>query len=371
MSSVILHLEAPGLGHPYRLEPGLLRHAGDLLRADGAQRCVVITDEHVARAWRAALEAGLGGVEQDWVVLPPGEEHKTLEQARDLYQRLLSFEVDRHTPILAFGGGVVGDLAGFVAATLLRGLPLYQVPTTLLAMVDSSLGGKTGVDLPEGKNLVGSFYAPRAVWADPETLRTLPMREWAGGMAEAIKHALVASPDLFEHLEVLSETAAPDLWSPEELQGLVEGAARVKVEIVSRDPLEGGERAWLNLGHTLGHALEAAGGYRMLSHGEAVSLGILAAVRMARGRGILEEDLEPWLVALLQAWDLPRSIPADLPWGAVAAALRRDKKRSRGALTFVLPLRVGAVRLVSGVPEDEVRATFEALLQGGRGPGFA
>lgn len=367
---MILHLEAPGLAHPYHLEPGLLARVGSVLREQGFGRCVVLTDENVAHAWRGALEAGLAGLPSPWVVLPAGEEHKTLERARELYSRLLELEVDRGTPVLAFGGGVVGDLAGFVAATLLRGLPLFQIPTTLLAMIDSSIGGKTGVDLPEGKNLVGAFHAPRAVLVDPQVLSTLPMREWAGGMAEAIKHALVASPELFELIEELSQDAAPDLWSPEQLAGLLEGAARVKLEVVGRDPFEAGDRAWLNLGHTLGHALESAGDYALLTHGEAVGVGMLAALRLSRRLGLLEEDYEHWLVALYRAWDLPRSVPAPLDWSRVAPALRRDKKRLDGRHRFVLPRRVGEVTVVADVPEDEVRAAFEALLAGGRGPGF-
>lgn len=367
MNPVTLHLEAPGLSHPYRLESGLLGRAGALLREDGHSRCVVVTDENVAGAWRGALAEGLGDLRNEWVVLPAGEEQKTLDRARDLYSRLLELDVDRRTPVLAFGGGVVGDLAGFAAATLLRGLPLYQVPTTLLAMIDSSIGGKTGVDLPEGKNLVGAFYAPRAVLVDPDVLATLPMREWAGGMSEAIKHALIASPELFELIEELSDDAAPDLWSARQLHALVEGAARVKLDIVGRDPFERAERAWLNLGHTLGHALETAGHYGLQTHGEAVAVGMLAALRLSRRLGMLEEDFEHWLVALYHAWDLPRFVPAPIEWPQVAAALRHDKK---GRHTFILPRRIGEVAVVPDVPEDEVRAVFDALLAGGRGPGF-
>lgn len=370
MNPVTLRLDAPGLAHPYHLEAGLLGSLGAFLRSDGHGRCVIVTDENVAQAWRPVLDGGLGDLRREWIVLPAGEEQKTLDRARDLYSRLLELEVDRRTPVLAFGGGVVGDLAGFAAATLLRGLPLYQVPTTLLAMVDSSIGGKTGVDLPEGKNLVGAFYAPRAVLVDPAVLSTLPMREWAGGMSEVIKHALIASRDLFELVEELSEDAAPDLWSSQQLHDLVEGAARVKLDIVGRDPFEKGDRAWLNLGHTLGHALEAAGDYGLQTHGEAVAVGMLAALRLSRRLGLLEEDFEHWLVMLYHAWDLPRFVPASLEWPRVAAAMRRDKKRVEGKHTFVLPRRVGEVTVVPDVPEDEVQAVFEALLAGGRGPGF-
>jgi 3-dehydroquinate synthase len=332
---------------------------------------VVLTDRNVAGACRPALEGGLGGLRQDWIVLPPGEESKCLEQVRDLYGALLDLEVDRRTPILACGGGVVGDVAGFVAATLLRGLPFYQVPTTLLAMIDSSLGGKTGVDLPQGKNLVGAFYPARAIWADPETLRTLPRREWAAGMVEALKHAMLASPVLFETLEELSELPDPAMWSAEQTRDLVARAARVKRDVVARDPFEAGERALLNLGHTLGHALEKAGGFLRFTHGQAVGLGLLAAVRLARQRGILEEDLEACLQDLLRAWDLPLHIPTDLEWPVVLEAMRRDKKRVGGNLTFALPRRLGRVDLFGDVAEEEVRVVFLAMQRGAGGGGLA
>ncbi len=349
---------------PYLLEAGLLKRAGDLLRRDGFRRCVVVTDPNVAGAWRSTLEAGLGSLRQDWLIVPAGEPSKDLELVRRIYQDLAGLQADRRTPIVAFGGGVVGDLAGFVAATWLRGVPFYQVPTTLLAMVDSSVGGKTGVDLPQGKNLVGAFCWPRAIWADPGTLRTLPRGQWASGLVEALKHALLASPDLLETLEELSELPDPGLWSARQVQDLVAEASRIKREFVARDPREAGERALLNLGHTLGHALEQAGGFARFNHGQAVGLGLVAGVRLARERGLLEEDLESALTDILGAWDLPVRIPGDLEWPTVLEALRRDKKRVDGRLVFILPRRAGHAERVDDVAEDEVRAVFHGLQRG-------
>ncbi len=347
---------------PFLLEAGLLDRAGALLSREGFGRCVLLTDQNVAQAWRPTLQAGLSPLRQDWIVLPAGEESKTLDRVREVYGRLLGLEVDRQTPILALGGGVVGDLAGFVAATWLRGVPFFQLPTTLVAMIDSAHGGKTGVDLPEGKNLVGAWHPARAIWADLRTLRTLPRREWAGGMVEALKVALLASGDLLAHLEILGQAPDPGLFPEPAIRELVLRAAGIKRAIVGRDPRESGERALLNLGHTLGHALESAGGYRGFTHGEAVGLGLLAALRLSGNRGLLAEasDLPGRVEALLAAWDLPRVLPGSLRWEVVAAGLRRDKKRRAGRLVFVLPVGLGRAEILE-VEEAEVRQVFEEL----------
>jgi 3-dehydroquinate synthase len=346
------------VAHEYRLEEGLLSRLGQLLAEAGARRCAVITDANVARLWRGEVEEGLRPLACEWLVLPPGEEHKSLDTARALYDRLLEAGVERHTPVVAFGGGVVGDLAGFVAATLLRGLPFYQVPTTLLAMVDASIGGKVGVDLPQGKNLVGAFYPPRAVLADPRVLSTLPPAEWSAGMAEVIKHAILAGGSLSALLTDLS--ARPADWPGQVLLEMVRRAAEVKLAVVARDPFEEGERLHLNLGHTFGHALEAAGGYRLLTHGQAVALGLQAALNLSRRMGLLEEDFSGWLETLLERWRLPRRLPAGLRWARLEAALRQDKKRRHGRLNFVLPRRLGQVALARADPL-EVRAVLEKM----------
>ncbi len=328
------------MDYPYRVEPGLLQRLPEELNALGFPRAVLVTDRHLAALY--PLEGAL--------VVPPGEQSKSLEQVAALYDQLVEARVNRRTALVAVGGGVVGDLAGFVAATYLRGLPLVQVPTTLLAMVDSSIGGKVGVDLPAGKNLVGAFYPPKAVLCDPDVLGTLPEREWSGGMAEVVKHAILAGPDFFRALDT----------PPREL---IERAAAVKIAVVTRDPFEQGERAHLNLGHTLGHALETVTGYARFHHGEAVALGLLAAVRLARNLGVLQEDFESELEDRLRRCGLPVRIPAGLSWEELETAMSRDKKNLDGRLTFVLPVRLGEVRVHPGVDPQDVRKVFEALCE--------
>jgi len=331
--------------YPYRIEPGLLGRLPEELEALGLSRAVVVTDHHLAELYAGPLSR-LGPP----LAVPPGEQSKSLAQVAALYDGLVERAVNRRTALVAVGGGVVGDLAGFVAATFLRGLPLVQVPTTLLAMVDSSLGGKVGVDLPAGKNLVGAFYPPKAVLCDPAVLDTLPEREWSGGMAEVIKHAILDSADFFQALD----------RPPREL---IERAAAVKIAVVTRDPFEQGERAHLNLGHTLGHALETVTGYARFHHGEAVALGLVAAIRLARLLGVLEEDFEAALEDRLRRSGLPVRIPAGLSWEAIASAMAKDKKNVDGRLTFVLPVRLGKVRVHPGVDPDDVRKVFESLCE--------
>lgn len=325
-----------------------------MLKEQGYKRAILITDQDVYRAQFGAFQDEFERL--DVVGIDPGEAQKTLDNAQWMYSCLARLEVDRDTPILTFGGGVIGDLGGFVAATYLRGLPLFGLPTSLLAMVDSSIGGKTGVDLPQGKNLVGAFYPPRQVWVDPNVLATLPASEGSNGMAEVIKHGLIASPELFALCQELP--AFPE-WSLGQRTELVRRAAQIKLDIVTRDPLEKGERAHLNLGHTLGHALETAGEYKALSHGQAVALGMLAALRLSRRQGVLEEDIP--LADLLTRHGLPTRLEATLDWALVEAALMQDKKRVHGQLRFVLPVRVGEVRLVGGVPVEFVKEAFEEL----------
>lgn len=340
--------------HPYHVEPGILSQVPRLLREQGFSRAILITDQQVYQAQFAAFQDNFERL--DVVGIDPGESQKTLDNAQWMYGCLAKLEVDRNTPILVFGGGVIGDLGGFVAATYLRGLPLFGLPTSLLAMVDSSIGGKTGVDLPQGKNLVGAFYPPRQVWVDPQVLDSLPAQEGSNGMAEVIKHGIIASPELFALCQQLP--AFPH-WSAEQRTEVVRRASQVKLDIVTRDPREQGERAHLNLGHTLGHALETAGEYKLLSHGQAVAIGMVAALRLARRHGVLQEEIP--LEAVLQRHGLPIRLEHELEWSLVEAALAQDKKRLNGQLRFVLPVRVGEVKLVGGLPVEHVREALQEL----------
>jgi len=276
---------------------------------------------------------------------------------------MLALGMDRRSALVAVGGGVVGDLAGFAAATYLRGVPFYSIPTSLLAMVDASVGGKVGIDLPQGKNLVGQFYPAKIVAVDPALLATLPEAEWSSGMAEVIKHGILSGGDFWSQL--LSFHPA-DRSQDKKLEALVTAAVRVKVGVVQDDPFEKtGLRATLNLGHSYGHAIEWCSDYGM-SHGQAVALGLLAGVRLSRLLGILQEDFEPELSALLERWGLSGTLPDSddgrYSWERISLALGRDKKNKDGQWCFVLPQALGRVQLVYGPDRAAVERAFSSLL---------
>ena len=342
------------------LDKGLLGQVGTMSAQLGLGRKVVIaSDSVVLPLYSEAVIASLSasGFEPSAVAMPAGESYKTMASVDLFVEAFLDAGLDRSGWVMALGGGVVGDTAGFAASIYMRGVPLVQVPTTLLAMADSSVGGKVGVDHPRGKNLLGAFKQPQLVVGDLDTLSTLPQEQIACGMAEIIKAGIIADPTLFALIE---ENAADDLNIAESLLR----AVTVKRDIVERDPYEAGERALLNLGHTFGHAFEKCSGYTRL-HGFAVAQGMVVAARLAGKLRICEPLLEWRLSKVLEKWGLP------VRWGGpdlhgsgaideVWQAMQADKKRRDGALTFVLPKGVGKVRLVSGVAENLVR---EALAE--------
>lgn len=316
-------------------------------------RCVVVTNPIVGPLHASGLLDALTSAGWDPVAVEvaDGEHAKHLDTWRSLVDALLDARVDRRTPVLALGGGVTGDLVGFAAATVLRGVPFVQVPTTLLAMVDASVGGKTGVNTRQGKNLVGAFHQPSLVWAPFHTLGTLPDDELRCGLGEVVKHAVIAGEDAL----VACEALAPALvgLEPAALRRVVADSVRTKAAIVADDPLEQGSRALLNLGHTLGHALEQVCGYGVLRHGEAVALGLLAMTRWVAATGELEQpDLPARLERLLGALDLPTVPPTGLDPAALARAVGFDKKRARGRLRVILPLAPGRVVLHDLAPEQ-------------------
>lgn len=355
-----LNVRYPGGEYPVFIGPGLRHQVGALL-AEGpyTRAAFIISDENVAPLYADDVVASLEqeGFASHRVVMPAGEQHKNLDTVRALYTALIEKGIDRNTPVIALGGGVVGDTAGFVAATVLRGVPLVQMPTTLLAMVDASVGGKTGVDLPQGKNLVGAFKFPDAVIADVETLRTLPAVEFACGMAEVIKHGLIGDPGLLD----LVEEAERDLAD------LVARAVRVKIAVVEEDPHEKGRRAVLNLGHTFAHALERVSAYR-LRHGFAVALGLVAAARL----GVLLGEAHRYLVREVE--DALRAASLPTRWSevdglgpvpdveAVITAMQTDKKRQGKQLRFVVPREPGHVFVRAYVPEEVIRQALDIIL---------
>ena len=355
-----LDVRTPSGAYPIYIGEGIRHRLGEWLDARAYTRHVfLITDEHVAPLYaedvRVALERS--GFAVTPVVLPAGEVHKNLETVRRVYDALLDAGIDRRTPVVALGGGVIGDLSGFVAATVLRGVPFVQVPTTLLAMVDASVGGKTGVDTPQGKNLVGAFKFPDMVVADVETLASLPEVEIASGLAEVVKHGIIGDPDILH-------TLRRGRWS---WPALVRQAVQVKIAVVEEDPFEGGRRAVLNLGHTFAHALENVAAYR-LRHGLAVAMGLVAATRLGVILGRTDPQMVAEVEALLARLGLPRRWHHVPDMGAppavddVLAAMQSDKKRVHRRLRFVIPVAYGHVILVDDVPTDAVREAVAAVL---------
>lgn len=329
----------------------------DTLASLGPSSVLAVTDAHVLRARGAALAEALGAlaVNATTLTLPPGEAHKTLATVSTLWDGALAAGADRDTVVAAFGGGVVGDLAGFAAATLLRGVRFVQVPTTVLAMVDASVGGKTGFDHSVGKNLVGAFHQPSAVVADIGHLATLPARERSAGLAEAVKIGLTHDGVLLDDLE--AHGAALAAGDPQGLRRVIRRAVSAKARVVRDDEREAGPRALLNLGHTAGHALEAAGGYRKLLHGEAVAVGMVLEMALAARRGLTPPALVERVTAILRALGLPTTVPAaDLR--AALPFLATDKKRSGRRLSFPVVASPGDAR-VERVPFDD---TFGATL---------
>ncbi|NPV28501.1 MAG: 3-dehydroquinate synthase [Firmicutes bacterium] len=327
-------------------------------------RIFVVTNEIVGGIYGKQVRDALAkaGFEVVYHELPDGEEYKSLDSASLLYTCALKGGVERQSALVALGGGVIGDLAGFVAATFLRGIPLVQVPTTLLAQVDSSVGGKVAVNHPKGKNMIGCFYQPLLVFTDVATLRTLPLRELRAGLAEVIKYGVIWDEGFFYFLEEnLDRVLACD---QEVLVEIIKQACAIKAKIVEKDERELGLRAILNFGHTVGHALETLTDYRVYRHGEAVSIGMVAAATLAVKKGVMDPGDRERLIALLERAGLPTRLPFDA--GEILAILPRDKKVYHGKLRFVLPLGLGQVDIFSDLEPEEIRTALEECREKGR-----
>lgn len=359
------------------IEKGILNNLGEhLSKAIENKRVIIITNSLVNSLYGAKLLSALrrDGFNSDLIEVPDGEKYKTLSTAKYLYDELLKRKADRTTTLIALGGGVIGDLTGFVAATYMRGLPLVHIPTTLLAQVDSSIGGKVAVDHPLAKNIIGSFYQPKVVYTDPEVLQTLSDKDIKNGMIEVVKIAVIKSPVFFKWLEKNIDQLLKK--HKDLLCEVVKEAVSLKVDIVLRDPWESGLRKILNFGHSIGHVLEVEAGYQDLNHGEAVALGMLIETKIARNRGMCSEEFEEKIKRILSfppsflssrssSLSFPRKRESifkhikNLDYNQLWETLTLDKKNSQGKIIFILPESLGKVILVDNITKVEVIKALE------------
>ena len=353
-----VYVELGSRSYPISIGTGILEKAGNLVACCcPSGHAVVVTDENVEQPHAMIVAKNLqeSGLQTDLVVLPSGEATKSIEMADRLWQKFLAQEVNRKSIVVAVGGGVIGDLAGFVAATYARGLRFLQIPTTLLAQVDSSVGGKVGINLPDAKNMVGAFWQPAGVLIDTGTLDTLPEREYRSGLAEVIKYGVILDEEFFEYLEQSAEDIQQR--KPSVLIDIVERSCQLKAKVVAEDERdETGLRAVLNYGHTFAHALETVTGYRELLHGEAVAIGMLCASRLAERLGRIDSCITQRQTELFAKLGLPIAVPP-VDRANLLKVFRSDKKAAADNLRFIVPLRIGHVEMVEQVdPQDALWA---------------
>jgi len=355
--SIDVPVSIPGASCRVLVGCGLLAKTGELCAEAGLRgKCALISDDNVAKLHGAAVLDSLraAGFAPVLLAVPAGEKSKSLAVAENLLERMAEGGLDRGSFVVALGGGVVGDLAGFVAAIYQRGIPFVQIPTTIVAQVDSSVGGKTGVNLRAGKNLVGSFHQPRLVLADIDTLATLPDREYREGFAEVIKHAAIRDAAMLETIDPLADRSS--------LAPLIARNIAIKAAIVAEDEKEeSGTRALLNFGHTIGHAIENVAGYGELLHGEAISIGLAAALVISQMKGGLSRQEADLVRAKLSAFGLPLTLPANLKTDALLAAAAKDKKFSAGQIRFVVVPRLGEATVADNISEQDLREAIEAI----------
>ncbi len=353
-----LKVDLGARSYPILIGDGLLGTPDVLVPYIGGHQAAVITNTTVGPLFLDKLRASLGGVAADVIELQDGERFKTLDTYASVIDALMHKRHNRTTTLIALGGGVIGDLAGFAAATFQRGVAFVQVPTTLLAQVDASVGGKTAVNHPGGKNMIGAFHQPRCVLADTATLATLPMREYRAGLAEVLKYGVIWSARFFARLE--RNTQALIERDAALLAEVIRESCAIKAAVVAEDEREQGRRAILNYGHTFGHALESLTGYGQLLHGEAVAIGMVLAADCACRHGLLDEASAQRIRDLVGALGLPTAMPAAIDPSAALEAMGMDKKVVDGRLRLVLPERIGAVRVTDQVAQADVLATLAA-----------
>lgn len=362
MNKIKVNLEKKiSASYDIHIGENILDRVGLIITKDNcAARYVVITDSNVSALHGEGFLSILRGMglKVDMIEFPAGEASKNIDTMLDIVKELISLGVDRRSALIALGGGVVGDMAGFVASTYMRGLPYYQIPTTLLAQVDSSIGGKTAIDLPEGKNLLGAFYQPKGVFIDLSFLKTLPSREFRNGMAEIVKYGIIDDVELFSLLE--SKVKAIEDRNATFLSVIIEKSCRIKKGVIEIDEKETGLRRILNFGHTIGHAVEAESDYSV-SHGDAVSIGMVAAARISEKLKYLPAEDRERIENLIKTIGLPCRIPVSVSTEGILSRLKVDKKKEGDAIQFVLLKKIGMPFVNGGVPEEIIEETIGEL----------
>ena len=358
----------PNRSYDIAIAPHSLKDLGEKLSAIGlgkkSKKALIVSNPVIYKHYGEIVVNSLAsaGFDVAHLILPAGERFKTANSLQKIYDAALDHRLERSSAIIALGGGVIGDMSGYAAATWLRGIGLVQVPTTLLAMVDSAIGGKTGINHPQGKNLIGAFYQPRLVWIDPEVLKTLPAREFRSAMAEVIKYGVIWDRELFDLLAKCDRLDQLRYVSAELLQTILYRCAKAKAEVVSKDEKEGNLRAILNYGHTVGHAIESVTNYRLYNHGEAVGLGMIIAGAIAVDLNLWSMEEQAQQVAIITKTRLPQTLPADIDLDAIVAAMSTDKKVEAGKVRFILPTAIGAVTLSDRVTGDLVKQNLRKIL---------
>lgn len=369
LTSTTIRVNIPQNAYDIRIAPGGLDSLGPWLTPliKQGQKVLVVSNPVVFELYgdRALASLTQAGYKVCQCILPAGEQHKTMASIEKIHDAAYQNRLERSSFMVALGGGVIGDMTGFAAATWLRGIAVVQVPTSLLAMVDASMGGKTGVNHPKGKNLIGAFHQPRLVLIDPQVLKTLPVREFRAGIAEVIKYGVIWDLPLFERLEAAERLDEFDSMSDDLLQYMLEQSCQAKADVVSQDVTEGGIRAILNYGHTIGHAVESLTGYSQINHGEAVSIGMTAAAKIAAA---MDSPMSLWdkaatdrQQALIEKAHLPTQLPAGINIDDIVTALGSDKKVREGKVRFVLPTAIGKAIVTDEVTNPAIKTTLKTM----------
>ena len=365
----IITVNLPENSYQIRITPGGLGQLGKRIsELNLGKKVLLVSNPEIFDYYGEIAVKSLhsAGFEVFTHLIPAGEPHKTLESIKQVYDTALLSHLERSSTMIALGGGVIGDMTGFAAATWLRGINFVQVPTSLLAMVDASIGGKTGVNHPQGKNLIGAFHQPKLVLIDPEVLKTLPEREFRAGMAEVIKYGIIWDADLFDQLQKSDRLDSFTSISKELLQTILTRSCQAKAEVVSKDEKEAGLRAILNYGHTVGHAVESLTGYSLVNHGEAVAIGMVIAGKIAVKMNLWDSESAKRQDELISKAGLPTKLPANLDPEAIIETLKSDKKVKAGKVRFILPTKIGNVTITDRVSAEIIREVLADSLSSNR-----